>query len=107
MMRGSGQQGAFQAGFTGAENRKLAAHRDDIAHDRGQDIDALLPGKAADDAEDRGSILIQAKMVGQILAVFRTVPESAGAVVADLLIRRRIPDIGIDAVDDTVKAVDA
>ncbi len=56
---GCGKQRAFKRWIAGAEHGELAAQGDDLRRSVGSDhVHALLPGQAADDAEDRRAVII-------------------------------------------------
>ena len=61
MARRAGKQRAFQRMVAGAEHGKLGAGRDQSVEHGGKDIHALLPGQAADDAEQRAFVMLEAE----------------------------------------------
>jgi hypothetical protein len=107
MAGGGGEQRTFEGRIAGAQDGELAAHGDDLVGGGRDQVHALLPGQAADDAEDRGAVLVEAEELGDGMAVFGAALQRGGGVMGvDDGIGGRVPDVGVDAVDDAVQRLE-
>src|SRR5690606_14095171 len=101
MARSGGGKAELLQRIVRTHDRQLAPMGDDLAGGLDDEVDALLQGKAGDDAEDRAVIGDESEAADQCRAVFPTAGQ-ADAVVGggDMLVRLRVPDGIVDAVDD-------
>ena len=101
---GGGEQRAFEAGVARTEDRQPSAPLNDAVDDCGQNVHALLPGQPADDADDRAVVVLEIEAVLDGLAIEAAGLQCLGRVIGhQMLVGRRVPDIGVDAVDDAVE----
>ena len=99
---------ALELGLAGAEHDQPRAHPRELGNDVGDQVEALLVGHARDDA-DQGLVggERQAELGGEPGAAHRLAGEIAARERrGERRIGRRIPRLGVDAVDDADQPLD-
>ena len=83
-----------------------AAGGNEPVDNAGQDVHALLPGQPADHAEERAVVVVEAEALLHARAWLARAPCSVSRPIVrhQRLVGRRVPDVGVDAVDDAVAA---
>ena len=103
MPRGRGGEAALRARASPEPSRASRPPEATMRVERiDQKVHALLPGQPADDAEERSVVRVEAEALLRARACSpRRWPSFAAAKVrGEMRVGRRVPDIGVDAVDD-------
>lgn len=102
------QQPGFQRRLPSSEDGEFCACADEPRHTRGDEVEPLLPGQAADDHEERRIVGIETEPRLDLAPVHLTLSHLLSRIRrGKMRIGCRIPDVDIDAIDDAVQGVGA